>query len=207
MYTLHWAEDSGAFAPHAVLSETGADYELIQVDLDADQQYSAEFLATNPRGQVPVIKLPDGTVMTESVAMMIHLADCHPDAGLMPSPGEADRAVAYRWLLFSVVNLYETGCRIGDTHHYSENKSDYEGIRAKALADLDRFWDMIVDALGERPFFLGQRYSIVDIYLLMLSEWHPDLDGLTQKHPALTELRAAVRNRPAIDRIWDQNFG
>ena len=200
MYTLHWSADSGAFAPHAMLSEVGADFQLIEVNLGSDQHYTPEFLSINPRAQVPVLTLPDGTLMTESVAMMMHLADCHPETG------KTERAIAYRWLLFGAVNLYETGCRIGDTHHYSENESDYEGIRAKALGDLDRYWDMVAEAVGEGPFLLGELCSVADICFLMLSQWHPDLDGLTARHPSLTTLRAAVRDRPAIDKIWDQNF-
>ena len=207
MYTLHWSADSGAFAPHAMLSEVGAEFQLVEVNLESDQHHTAEFLALNPRAQVPVLTLPDGTLMTESVAMMMHLADCHPKTGLMPGLGKKERAMAYRWLLFGAVNLYETGCRIGDTHHYSENKSDYEGIRAKALRDLERYWDMVAEAVGEGPFLLGERYSVADICFLMLSQWHPDLDGLTARHPSLTTLRVAVRDRPAIDKIWDQNFG
>ena len=207
MYTLHWSADSGAFAPHAMLSEVGADFQLVEVNLGSNQHYTPEFLAINPRAQVPVLTLPDGTLMTESVAMMMHLADCHPESGLMPGLGKTERAIAYRWLLFGAVNLYETGCRIGDTHHYSENESDYEGIRAKALGDLDRYWDMVAEAVGEGPFLLGERCSVADICFLMLSQWHPDLDGLSARHPSLTTLRAAARDRPAIDKIWDQNFG
>ena len=136
MYTLHWSADSGAFAPHAVLSEVGAQFQLVEVNLGLDQHYTRAFLAINPRAQVPVLTLPDGTLMTESVAMMMHLADCHPETGLMPALGESAGACVYRWLLFGAVNLYETVCRIGDTHHYSANESDYEGIRAKAMSDL-----------------------------------------------------------------------
>ena len=207
MYKLHWSADSGAFAPHAALVEVGAQFELIEVDLASDQHYSPGFKAVNPRAQVPVLTLPDGTLMPESVAMMLHLADCHPDNGLVPPVGDSRRAIVYRWLLFSAVNLYETGCRIGDTHHYSDNESDYEGIRARALLDLDNHWKILADAIGSGPFLLGRQYCIADICILMLSQWHPNLDALLSTHPTLSTLREASRRRPAIDNIWDQNFG
>ena len=206
MYILHWAPGCGSFAPHAALNEVGAPYELVEVDLDSDQHYTPEFLTVNPRAQVPVLTLPDGTVMTESVAMVMHIADCHPEAGLMPGIGESNRAIVYRWLLFSAVNLYETGCRIADTHHYSANESDYEGIRAKARSDLDRFWDMVVDAIGDGPFLLGQRFSAVDICLLMLAQWHAEPETLLERHPKLVTICDAVRSRPAIEKVWDLNF-
>ena len=129
MYTLHWSPNTGAFAPHAALAEAGADYRLVEVDLYANEHHNPEFLALNPRAQVPVLTLPDGTVMTESVAMMIHIADCHPESGLLPPMGTSARARAYRWLVFGSVSIYETGCRIDDTHHYSDDESDFDGIR------------------------------------------------------------------------------
>ena len=206
MYVLHWSRGCGSFAPHAALNEVGASYELVEIDLDSNQEYTAEFLAINPRAQVPVLTLPDGTVMTESVAMMMHLADCHPESGLMPGVGQTDRAIAYRWLLFSAVNLYEAGCRIADTHHYSVKESDYEGIRAKARHDLDQYWNMVAEAIGDGPYLLGQRYSVIDICLLMIAQWHPEPDLLFGRHSNLGKLCDLVKNRPAIEAIWDLNF-
>ena len=206
MYVLHWSRGCGSFAPHAALNEVGALYELVEVDLDSNQEFTEEFLAINPRAQVPVLTLPDGTVMTESVAMMIHIADCHPESGLMPDVGQTDRAIAYRWLVFSAVNLYEAGCRIVDTHHYSAKKSDYEGIRAKARHDLDQYWKMVAEAIGDGPYILGQRYSVVDICLLMIAQWHTEPDALVERYPNLGKLCDAAKNRPAIEAIWNLNF-
>ena len=206
MYKLHWAENTGAFAPHAALAEAGADHELVEVDLDANAHHTPEFLAVNPRAQVPVLTLPDGTVMTESAAMMMCIADSHPESGLLPKLGAIERAAAYRWLLFGSVNLYEAGCRIHDTHHYSVHESDYNGIREKARIDLDQFWQIIGEALGAGPFMLGREFSAVDIYLLMLAQWHPNQAGLLERFPSLRVLCDLVRNRPAIKAIWAQNF-
>ena len=206
MYVLHWSRGCGSFAPHAALNEVGASYELVEVDLDSNQEYTEEFLAINPRAQVPVLTLPDGTIMTESVAMMIHIADCHPASGLMPEVGQTERAIAYRWLVFSAVNLYETGCRIEDTHHYSVKNSDYEGIRAKARHDLDQYWEMVAEAIGEGPYLLGERYSVVDICLLMIGQWHPEPDSLVERHPNFGRLCNTLKKRPAIESIWSLNF-
>ncbi len=206
MYVLHWSKGCGSFAPHVALNEVGAPYELVEIDLDTEQEYSEEFLAINPRAQVPVLTLPDGTVITESVAMMLHLADCHPEANLMPALAETERAIAYRWLLFSAVNLYETGCRIEDPQHYSDKESDFEGIRAKARFDLDRYWDMVAEAVGDGPYLLGQRYSVVDICLLMIAQWHPEPKVIVERNPGLGTLFDLVRVRPAVEAIWSQNF-
>ena len=206
MYTLYWAPGCGSFAPHAALIEVGAPFELVEVDLDSNQHHTPEFLALNPRAQVPVLTLPDGTVMTESVAIMMHIADCHPEVGLMPAIGSSNRAVAYRWLVFSAVSLYEAGCRISHPQYYSENVADHKGISDKARGDLNEYWEMVADAIGDGPFLLGQDFSAVDICLLMIVQWHPNPGSLLERLPKLARLCSAVRNRPPIDQIWHLNF-
>ena len=206
MYVLHWSRGCGSFAPHAALNEVGASYKLVEVDLDSNQESTKAFLAINPRAQVPVLTLPDGTIMTESAAMMMHIADSHAESDLMPGVGTTDRAIVYRWLLFSAINLYETGCRIEDTYHYSTKESDYEGIREKARHDLDKYWQMAAEAIGDGPYLLGQRYSVVDICLLMIAQWHPEPGALVERYPNLDRLCDAAKNRPAIKAIWDLNF-
>ncbi|NQV43799.1 MAG: glutathione S-transferase family protein [Rhodospirillales bacterium] len=206
MYTLYWAPGCGSFAPHAALNEVRAQFDLIEVDLDSNQHHTPEFLAINPRAQVPVLALSDGTVITESVAMMMHIADCHPQFVLMPQIGEARRAMAYRWLVFCAVSLYEAGCRISHPQYYTFNASDNDGIRDKALNDLNKYWTIVADAIGDGPFLFGCTYSVVDICLLMITQWHPNKDELLRRLPKLATLCNAVRERPAIDEIWNLNF-
>ena len=89
--------------------------------------------------------------------MMIHIADCHPDSRLLPPAGHPDRAKAYRWLFFGTVNIYESGCRISDPQHYSDHEPDFDGLRARARLDLDRYWDMVEEVLVEPPFHARSR--------------------------------------------------
>ena len=82
MYRLYWAPDTGSMAPQVILEEVGADYELVLLNYDAHEETEADFLALNPRGQIPALVLPDGTIITESAAMVLHIADAHPEANL-----------------------------------------------------------------------------------------------------------------------------
>jgi glutathione S-transferase len=206
MYRLYWSPGCGSFAPHAALVEVNAPFELIEVDLDANQHHAPDFNALNPRAQVPVLILPDGTVITESVAIMMHIADSHPEFGLMPPLGSTQRAVAYRWLLFAAVSLYESGCRISHPQYYSNNASDHDGIREKAQDDLNDYWAMAADAIGNGAYLLGEEISVIDICLLMIAQWHPSPKELLEKHPNLARLCDTVRNRPAVEKIWHVNF-
>ncbi|MEM7564166.1 MAG: glutathione S-transferase N-terminal domain-containing protein, partial [Pseudomonadota bacterium] len=101
MYQLYWAPDSGALAPHIVLEELGVEYQLSVVDLENSEETSSNYLSVNPRGQVPALMLDDGTIMTESAAILLHLAERHPEAALLPEAASPERARLYRWLFYA----------------------------------------------------------------------------------------------------------
>lgn len=206
MYTLYWAKDSGALAPQIVLEECGAEYLRQPVDLDRGEEATEAFLAINPRGQVPALQLDDGSIVTESAAIVLHLADSHPQAGLLPPPGSHERARVYRWLFYAAANLYEGVLRFYYSDRYTTQASQAAEVRESARAFIDYAWDLLENELGEGPYFLGQSVSVIDPYLLMLVNWHGDRETLFARNAKLKRLCAAVRARPAVERIWHMNF-
>ncbi|MFT5220688.1 MAG: glutathione S-transferase [Planctomycetota bacterium] len=205
MYKLFWAPNSGAFAPQILLEEAGAKYELVKLDLDQGDQHNADFLAINPRGQVPALQLDDGSILTESAAIMIHLADCHADAGLLPPAGSSQRAQVYRWLIFAVANIYEADLRVFYSDLYTSDSNCVESIKQRGREDLDAAWDLLETELGKGPYLLGDRYSIIDPYLLMLTGWHEQPAQLMARCPGLARLCESVKARKAVQLIWSQN--
>ncbi len=94
------------------------------------------YRATNPTGRVPALMLPDGTVMFESAAMLIHLALSHPKAALAPQPGSNRHAAFLQWMVFLSANVYEAVLRIYYSARYStRGEADVEVIREQATAD------------------------------------------------------------------------
>ncbi len=206
MYKLYWDKGTGAFAPQAALHEAGAEVERIRIDLEAGAHHEADFLAVNPRGQVPVLVLPDGTLLTESAAMLLHIADAHPGASLLPPPGDPDRAKAYRWLIFGAVNVYETTLRVHYADRYSAAPDGGAGVRQQAEVDLDGYWAMVAEALGAGPYLLGEPFCVTDIYYPMLAQWHPDTGALLAAHPGIARWCDTVCARPAIAAVWAEHF-
>ncbi|MGE3295566.1 MAG: glutathione S-transferase family protein [Geminicoccaceae bacterium] len=174
-------------------------------DTARGEQRAPEYLAINPMAQVPALRLPDGTVITETGAMLMHLCDTHPGHGLLPVPGTAQRAVANRWLFWLATGLYESDLRYYYAERYTADAAGAAGVKAAALARMDRLLAMAEDLLGEGPFALGAEFSAVDLYLFMLSLWHPARFEVLDRHPKLAALLRAVRRRPAVDRIWADN--
>lgn len=205
MYTLYWRADSGAFAPHAALEEAGAPYLLHHIDTGKGEHRTPEYLALNPRGQVPTLRLPDGTMISESAAMVLHIADAHPATGLLPPPGDSARAQAYRWLFFCVANIYEAVLRSYYSDRYTDDAGGRDGVRAAAARQMRDSFAIVERALDPGPYLLGGRYSVADLYLVMLAVWDSAANGVGGC-PRIQALCARVRERPAVARIWAQNF-
>lgn len=207
MYRLYWSPSTGAFAPEAVLNEIGARYERVLVDTRNDQHRESDFLALNPRGQVPVLELPDGSIMTESAAMVLALCERHPEAELLPLQDFAGRAQAYRWLFFAVANIYEADLRYSYNERYTVDPMGGEAVQRQAAKDLDTHWGTVEQALSEDGRLLPESFSAVDIYLAMLAVWHHDIPRLLGAHPRLSRLVERVRGRPALTVLWKEHFG
>ena len=92
MLTLYDAPGSSSMAAHVVLEEAGAEYETRFVDEDAGEHRTEAYLRVNPRGKVPALRLPDGTVLVENVAIQTYVARTHPQAGCCPATPRTRRA-------------------------------------------------------------------------------------------------------------------
>ncbi len=199
MLTLYGATGAGSVAPQALLNHLKVPFELRLIDFDANEDKSEAFRAINPRGQIPVLVLEDNTVLTESLAIMLHIADCHPSAGLIPATGTAERAQVYRWMSFVSTNVYEGLLRLLYPDMYTTN-SDVSSVVESADQYLYSAFDIINRALSRGPCLIGDRTSITDIYLAMLLTWYPDQPRLYETH---TNLERAFKHTLELEGISD----
>src|SRR3954452_20291359 len=138
MYTLYWTVDSGALAVQAVLEELGQLYRREILVTAAGDHLRPDYLTLNPMVQVPSLRLPDGTLMTESAAMLVHLCDTHTEPPLLPPPGTGGRAHAYRWLFWLATGLYESDLRFYYPDRYTADPKGASGAGADGPAGRDR---------------------------------------------------------------------
>ena len=95
-WIIYGDKGSGAFAAEAALAEAGAHCEFREISLQRNEQRSPEFLAVNPAGKIPALQPPEGEVITETLAMLLTIAERYPAAGLLPPLGTPARAQALR---------------------------------------------------------------------------------------------------------------
>ena len=199
MYKLYGRPGSGSLAVQVALEEAGAAYERIWVGREADEV--ERFRAINPTGRVPALVLPDGTVMFESAAMLIHLALAHPTAALAPPASAAGHAKFLQWMVFLSANVYEAALRMYYSARYSSHgEADAEAIREQGTGDFRGHLALISQGLA--PYVLGSEYSIADTYLYMLASWHPgEKSELYSRAPRLAAHSRQIAARPAVAKV------
>lgn len=205
MYTLYARDGSGNAAVEALLAEMGQDYRLEIVTKDASGAAPAAYRAINPLGQVPALGLPDGTVMTESAAIMIYLADQHGAGKLAPAQNDPLRPAYLRWMIFLAASTYTADLRFFYADRYTSAAGSAQGVREAARRDMARDYALLSDELGSKPYFLASGFSGLDIYAAMLTAWAEDLPQLFATHPNLGEHFRRVAERPLIAPIWQRN--
>src|ERR1700730_8366918 len=194
-YKLYGRANSGSLAPQIVLEEIGAPYEMIWVgrapaDVEALRQ-------VNPMGKVPALVLPDGQVVCESAAILIHLTHAHPAANLAPPVGTPAHARFLQWMLFLSSNVYESVLRCYYPERYSTSgMAAANEIKQQAVADYARHLELIPSVVS--PYVLGETLSVADPYLHMLAAWYPgDLAALHARLPKLAQHTELLRRRAA----------
>jgi glutathione S-transferase len=205
MLQLYYHPTDASMAPHMLLEELGVPFELLLVDRANQAHKSEAYLRLNPNGLIPV--LVDGdTVLYETAAILLHLADTHPAAALAPVLGSAERAHYYKWMLWlsntlhATLNLYfypERWASPDHVHGATTVKARAEARAGQQLALLDQEL-----ARHGGPWLLGARYSALDPYLLMLARWTRHFGQPARELPQLGAYLRRVLARPAVQRAY-----
>lgn len=207
MHTLFGAKGSGAAAVEAALGLCGEPYTLIRAATwEADSDMPA-LLRVNPLGQIPTLALPDGSVMTESAAILIHLGLQHPQSGLLPAEASA-RAQSLRGLVFIAANCY-SAIGIGD---YPERwttattKPAQDKLRQGARRQLHRHWEIFADSFAAQPWLAGAKPGALDILASVVSRWSGTRTHLKQARPAFTALLQRIDEHPALAEVFARHW-
>jgi GST-like protein len=204
MWIIYGDRGSGAFSAEAALAEADAEYEFREVSLERNEQLNPEYLAINPAAKIPALKLPEGGILTETLAALITIAERHPAARLLPEPGSFERAQCYRWLAFMASEIYPM-VEIADyPARFVPEGAAADALRQKARERI-RARLMIVENAIAGPWLLASGFSVADIYLAMFSRWTEAREWVEANAPKIHALATAVSDRPRIAPVWDRN--
>jgi glutathione S-transferase len=204
-YVLYGDKGSGAFCVEAALAEAGAPYEFRTISLDNNEQKSPAFLAINPSGKIPALRLPSGEIVTETAALLLTVTERHPGAALLPPVGMPERAQALRWIAFMASEIYPM-VEIADyPERFAPQGEQGEALRLKAR-DRVRERILLVEQAVATPWLLASGFSAADIYAAMFSRWRECRDWRDDHLPKIMAMTAMLAQRPAIAPVWRRHF-
>ena len=209
MYTLYGKKGSGSASTQVALEIIGAPYRIVETASWDTNDAFVELLKTNPLGQIPTLVQDDGTVMSESAAILIHLGDAHPESGLLPRDA-SPRAQAIRGLVFIAANCYaaisvidfpERWCADADADDVVKDR-----IRAGTRARLHKYWEMFADLFPASPYLGGGELGALDILAAVVSKWSGSRKHLEKARPAFYATLMRIEAHPKVAPVFAQHW-
>lgn len=203
MYSLYYAPGAASFLVHWLLIELDVPHALVRVDTDAKQQKSAPYLALNPNGVVPTL-LVDGQPRCEAAAIALLLAERHPDAGLLPPPGDPRREACLQWM-FNLANMVQPLFRQWWYPQEPAGEGHAAAVRTHVAPRIEAEWARIDAYLAAQgPYLLDDTLSVADFYLTMLMRWSRNMPRPATEWPHLAELARRMKARPAFATLYER---
>jgi glutathione S-transferase len=212
-YTLYYSPGAASMAVHWMLLELGVPFETKLVDINAGAQHAPEYLRLNPAGRVPTLIIDDAP-RVESTALLMLLAERHPEAGLAPSPQSPQRAEWLELMIF-LANSVLPAMRGWFYAGVDGDPGGAEAVKAFAQRQIQTAMDRLDHLLADgRPYLLKGGLSTADFHAVMLMRWTrnmprpatswPHLSGYIQRlraRPTFTELNA----REGLTEWWNED--
>jgi len=209
MYTLFGFKGSGSASAECALEMTGAPYRIVETASWEHNDALAELERVNPLKQIPTLQLPDGTVLSESAAILMHLGFAFPRSGLLPdAPNERD--LALRGLVYIAANCYSCITVIDYPERFTTQTDDAAraAVRDGAKARLHRHWDIFADLypVPGDGFIAGDQPGALDLLAATVSKWSGTRQHVKTSRPAFSALLARIDSHPAVALVFGRHW-
>jgi GST-like protein len=207
MFVLYGTQGSGAAAVEAALEIAGAAFRAVDAASWKPGPGREELQRVNPLAQIPTLVLPEGGVMTESAAILIHLGDRFSESGLLPQ-APPRRAQVIRGLVYVAANCYAAIGIIDYPERWCADTDEplRERIRAGTRIRLHTLWDVFADTFPAAPFLSGDRVGALDLLACVVSKWSGARKHLAVSRPAFHELLARIEAHPVVARVFARHW-
>jgi glutathione S-transferase len=180
------------------LEEANVPYELVV--MTREESGGEQHLTRHPLGRVPVLEDDDGFVF-ESAAVCLHVADLHPEAGLVPPVGSHDRALVYQWACFAPAELEPPLFEA-----WLQAERDPERA-ARARRRFGAAMDAVDQALGDADYLVGRRFTVADVLVGTALLFTARAGIAEDVPPRLQQYLGRLGERPAFQRAAARIFG
>ena len=202
---LYGCKGCGNAIVESALAYAGIPYDYRDVDYAAGSPTRALLLEVNPLAQVPTMVLHDGTVMTESLAMLHYIDDLAPEKKLIPARGDALRPAFYRWAAFIVAALYPTFTYGDEPARWVPNEEGAKQLRETTNRHRENLWKQL-EGEAKGPWFLGPRMSALDLYVASMTRWRPGRKWFEANTPKLFAIAQKASATEGVADVMKRNF-
>jgi glutathione S-transferase len=190
---LYYSAGACSLSPHIVLLEANLPFTLVKADLKTKKtEAGVDYLTINSKGSVPALQLDDGRVLTEGPAIVQYLADQKPDSGLAPRAGTFER-----YQLMEILNFITSELHKGYGPLFNPKIS--ADWKASVLLNLDKKFAWLSGYLGNKPYLLGNTFTVADAYLFTVLRWSGHVGIDLTAWPVLTAYQSRVAQRPKVE--------
>lgn len=201
-YVVHGAAGSGSAPVEAALTLLGLTYSVVE-NAPWEGGAAAEAVGrVNPLRQVPALVLPTGELMTESAAILVWLADSHPQGRLSPAPDAPERAQFLRWMVYVPAAIYSMFWVRDAPSRLAADKAHEAVILERTAARIADCWAMMDAQVRPGRYILGDEISVLDLYVTMVSRWSPRRRRFYEVAPRMTEVVRRVDADPRLADLW-----
>ncbi|HTE42353.1 MAG TPA: glutathione S-transferase family protein [Steroidobacteraceae bacterium] len=201
MYTLHYSPSTASLAVHWMLLELKVPFELALVDFERKQQKSADYLRLNPSGRVPTL-IVDGEPRTETAALLMLLAERHPESRLSPLPGAPERADYLQWMMY-FANTVQPAFRAWFYPSEPAGEANIDAAKGQAREQIETAWSRVDSQLAGRSFIVGDRVTAADFLATMLMRWSRNMPKPATHWPTLAAYAQRTRAMPSYRAMHD----
>lgn len=189
---LYMKPGACSFASHVVLREAGLPFDLVKVDLATKKtEDGGDFLAVNPKGQVPTLGLDEGGILTEGPVILQYVADKAAAKGLIPAHGSLERYRVLEWLNFVGTELHKTFSPLFRPTTPDAFKALQKDLLAAKFGVLDQH-------LAGNRFLAGDSFTVADAYAFTVLRWAAPMGLDLAKWPNVAAYVARIAERPAV---------
>ncbi len=206
-FTLYGYVGSGSAAVEAALLMIGLPHRIVDAASWDETSAREELLQLNPLGQIPTLRMPDGSVLTESAAILIDLGLRHPESGLLPLD-PTQRAHALRGLIYIAANCYATIGIIDYPERFVAEPDDdtCERIRLGARDRLHELWDSFADTFEATPFLNGAQPGALDLLAAVVSRWSGTRKHLRSSRREWFGVLERIEQHPKLAAVFKRHW-
>jgi GST-like protein len=203
---LYGAAASGSVAVEATLTLLNIPFRLVEGATWACEAARKQVGRQNPMRQIPTLVLPGGEILTESAAILLYLADTHPDSRLAPGLNEPSRGQFLRWMFFVSSSIYALHWIKPDVSRIGAPDSARDDVVRAVHQRIAFCWSTMDAQLSPSRYLLGDELSVLDLYVAVVSRFGPWRERFFAEAPGMAPVIRRVDSDPRLQALWQSRF-